>query len=89
MKGTLNFDQLLPEKTNNPPMSSFSGDDKVLRLWHPNISTKPVGKLVGHMFSIMEIVMNEKDQHVISLSSSKVTENNINETNHFFPKMNY
>uniref|UniRef100_A0A8C0LHD0 WD repeat domain 64 n=1 Tax=Canis lupus dingo TaxID=286419 RepID=A0A8C0LHD0_CANLU len=48
------------------------GDDKVLRLWHPNISTKPVGKLVGHMFSIMEIVMNEKDQHVISLSSSKV-----------------
>ncbi|XP_072588991.1 WD repeat-containing protein 64 [Vulpes vulpes] len=48
------------------------GDDKVLRLWHPNISTKPVGKLVGHMFSIMEIVMNEKDQHIISLSSSKV-----------------
>uniref|UniRef100_A0A8D1UUC8 WD repeat domain 64 n=1 Tax=Sus scrofa TaxID=9823 RepID=A0A8D1UUC8_PIG len=48
------------------------GDDKVLRLWHPNISTKPVGKLVGHMFSVMEIVTNEKDQHVISLSSAKV-----------------
>ncbi|KAM5237695.1 WD repeat-containing protein 64 [Ctenodactylus gundi] len=48
------------------------GDDKVLRLWHPNISTKPVGKLVGHMFSITEIVSNEKDQHVISLSSAKV-----------------
>uniref|UniRef100_A0A8C0CD91 WD repeat domain 64 n=1 Tax=Balaenoptera musculus TaxID=9771 RepID=A0A8C0CD91_BALMU len=48
------------------------GDDKVLRLWHPNISTKPVGKLVGHMFSITEIVTNEKDQHVISLSSAKV-----------------
>ncbi|XP_008062086.1 WD repeat-containing protein 64, partial [Carlito syrichta] len=48
------------------------GDDKVLRLWHPNISTKPVGKLVGHMFSISEIVTNEKDQHVISLSSAKV-----------------
>ncbi|KAI5760623.1 WDR64 [Gulo gulo luscus] len=48
------------------------GDDKVLRLWHPNISTKPVGKLVGHMFSIMEIVTNEKDQHIISLSSAKV-----------------
>ncbi|XP_006868644.1 PREDICTED: WD repeat-containing protein 64 [Chrysochloris asiatica] len=47
------------------------GDDKVLRLWHPNISTKPVGKLVGHMFSITEIVTNEKDQHVISLSSAK------------------
>ncbi|XP_008573482.1 PREDICTED: WD repeat-containing protein 64 [Galeopterus variegatus] len=48
------------------------GDDKVLRLWHPNISTKPVGKLVGHMFSITEIVSNEKDQHVISLSTAKV-----------------
>nr|XP_048292372.1 WD repeat-containing protein 64 [Myodes glareolus] len=48
------------------------GDDKVLRLWHPNISTKPVGKLVGHMFSITEIVSNEKEQHVISLSSAKV-----------------
>ncbi|XP_066109583.1 WD repeat-containing protein 64 [Saccopteryx bilineata] len=48
------------------------GDDKILRLWHPNISTKPVGKLAGHMFSITEIVTNEKDQHVISLSSAKV-----------------
>ncbi|XP_054334928.1 WD repeat-containing protein 64 isoform X7 [Pongo pygmaeus] len=48
------------------------GDDKIIRLWHPNISTKPVGKLVGHMFSITEIVTNEKDQHVVSLSSAKV-----------------
>uniref|UniRef100_A0A8C2VJD0 WD repeat domain 64 n=1 Tax=Chinchilla lanigera TaxID=34839 RepID=A0A8C2VJD0_CHILA len=48
------------------------GEDKVLRLWHPYISTKPVGKLVGHMFSITEIVTNEKDQHIISLSSAKV-----------------
>ncbi|XP_072804662.1 WD repeat-containing protein 64 isoform X3 [Vicugna pacos] len=48
------------------------GDDKVLRLWHPSISTKPVGKLVGHTFSITDIVTNEKDQHVISLSSAKV-----------------
>ncbi|XP_049633519.1 LOW QUALITY PROTEIN: WD repeat-containing protein 64 [Suncus etruscus] len=48
------------------------GDDKVLRLWHPNISTKPVGKLVGHMFSITDVVINEKEQHVISLSSAKV-----------------
>ncbi|XP_054973849.1 WD repeat-containing protein 64 [Sorex araneus] len=48
------------------------GDDKVLRLWHPNISTKPVGKLVGHMFSITDIAVNEKEQHVVSLSSAKV-----------------
>ncbi|XP_067391994.1 WD repeat-containing protein 64 [Emydura macquarii macquarii] len=48
------------------------GDDKVLRLWHPNINTKPVGKLLGHLFSIMEIATNEKDQHIISLSTAKV-----------------
>lgn len=75
----------IPEKTNNLPMSFLLGDDKVLRLWHPNISTKPVGKLVGHMFSVTEIVTNEKDQHIISLSSAKVTENNINEIDRFFP----
>uniref|UniRef100_A0A7M4F7J1 WD repeat domain 64 n=1 Tax=Crocodylus porosus TaxID=8502 RepID=A0A7M4F7J1_CROPO len=48
------------------------GDDKVLRLWHPSINTKPVGKLLGHLFSVMEIVTNEKDQHIVSLSSAKV-----------------
>ncbi|XP_048361047.1 WD repeat-containing protein 64 [Sphaerodactylus townsendi] len=47
------------------------GEDKVLRLWHPNINTKPVGKLMGHLFSIIEIVTNEKDQHIISLSTGK------------------
>ncbi|XP_025037637.2 WD repeat-containing protein 64 isoform X5 [Pelodiscus sinensis] len=47
------------------------GDDKILRLWHPNINTKPVGKLLGHLFSVMEIVTNEKDQHIISLSTEK------------------
>lgn len=61
------------ENTRPLSLSFFLGDDKVLRLWHPNISTKPVGKLVGHMFSITEIVNNEKEQHVISLSSAKVT----------------
>lgn len=48
------------------------GEDKILRLWHPNINTKPVGKLMGHLFSITEIVTNEKDQHIISLSTAKV-----------------
>lgn len=70
-------------------MSFFSGDDKVLRLWHPSISTKPVGKLVGHMFSITEIVTNEKDQHVISLSSAKVTKRKQqkgSKTNNFLPE---
>jgi hypothetical protein len=67
----------------------FLGDDKVLRLWHPNISTKPVGKLVGHMFSITEIVTNEKDQHVVSLSSAKVMRREHNRSKQPFLKIAY
>ncbi|XP_068795383.1 WD repeat-containing protein 64 [Struthio camelus] len=48
------------------------GDDRLLRVWHPNINTKPIGKLPGHLHSVVEIVTNEKDQHVISLSSAKI-----------------
>ncbi|XP_070596804.1 WD repeat-containing protein 64-like [Erythrolamprus reginae] len=48
------------------------GEDKILRLWHPNINTKPVGKLLGHLFTINEIVTNEKDQHIISVSTAKI-----------------
>ncbi|XP_013799422.2 WD repeat-containing protein 64 [Apteryx mantelli] len=48
------------------------GDDRLLRMWHPNINTKPIGKLPGHLHSVVEIVTNEKDQHVINLSSAKI-----------------
>nr|XP_025958323.1 WD repeat-containing protein 64 [Dromaius novaehollandiae] len=48
------------------------GDDRLLRIWHPNINTKPIGRLPGHLYSVVEIVTNEKDQHVISLSSAKI-----------------
>jgi len=30
------------------------------------------GKLVGHMFTLVDIVCNEEDQHLISLSSERV-----------------
>lgn len=50
----------------------LSGNDKYLRLWHPAVNSKPSGKLSGHLHSVVEIVTNEKDQHVISLSSAKV-----------------
>jgi len=46
--------------------------DKTIRVWHPNILSRPTGKMVGHLFTIVEIVMNEKDQHVISLSTARV-----------------
>ncbi|XP_061845608.1 WD repeat-containing protein 64 [Colius striatus] len=48
------------------------GHDKLLRLWHPAINSRPTGKLSGHQHSVVEIVTNEKDQHIISLSSAKI-----------------
>ena len=44
----------------------------MIRLWHPNILSRPTGKMVGHLFTIIDIVMNEKDQHIISLSTARV-----------------
>ncbi|XP_071662332.1 WD repeat-containing protein 64 isoform X2 [Patagioenas fasciata] len=48
------------------------GHDKLLRLWHPVVNSKPSGKLSGHQHSVVELVTNEKDQQVISLSSTKI-----------------
>ncbi|XP_027540051.1 WD repeat-containing protein 64 isoform X5 [Neopelma chrysocephalum] len=48
------------------------GNDRVLRLWNPAVNIRPTGKLFGHKHGVVEIVTNEKDQHVISLSCAKV-----------------
>ncbi|XP_070576950.1 WD repeat-containing protein 64-like isoform X2 [Ptychodera flava] len=48
------------------------GGDKVIRIWHPHIFSKPTGKMIGHLFTIIDIAVNEKDQHVISLSTARV-----------------
>ncbi|XP_023779331.1 WD repeat-containing protein 64 isoform X2 [Cyanistes caeruleus] len=48
------------------------GNDRILRLWNPVVNFSPTGKLLGHKHSIVEIVTNEKDQQVISLSCAKV-----------------
>ncbi|XP_066401773.1 WD repeat-containing protein 64 [Molothrus aeneus] len=48
------------------------GNDRILRLWNPVVNFSPTGKLFGHKHGIVEIVTNEKDQHVISLSCAKV-----------------
>lgn len=48
------------------------GVDKVIRVWHPHIFSRPTGKLMGHLFTIVDIVCNEKDQHIISLSTARV-----------------
>ncbi|XP_035826428.1 WD repeat-containing protein 64 [Aplysia californica] len=48
------------------------GVDKVIRVWHPHIFSRPTGKLMGHLFTIIDIAMNERDQHIISLSTARV-----------------
>ncbi|KAI0210520.1 WD repeat-containing protein 64 [Lamellibrachia satsuma] len=48
------------------------GVDKVIRVWHPHIFSRPTGKLIGHLFTIVDITTNEKDQHIISLSTARV-----------------
>ncbi|XP_063246444.1 WD repeat-containing protein 64 isoform X3 [Prinia subflava] len=48
------------------------GNDRILRLWNPIVNFSPIGKLLGHRHSVVDIVTNEKDQHVISLSCAKV-----------------
>ncbi|XP_048586234.1 WD repeat-containing protein 64-like isoform X2 [Nematostella vectensis] len=49
-----------------------AGADKIVRIWHPLIFTRPTGKLLGHLFTIVEIAVNEKDQQLISLSTARV-----------------
>ncbi|XP_064601013.1 WD repeat-containing protein 64-like [Liolophura sinensis] len=48
------------------------GVDKAIRLWHPHIFSRPTGKLMGHLFTIVDICCNERDQHIISLSTARV-----------------
>nr|XP_009861346.1 WD repeat-containing protein 64-like [Ciona intestinalis] len=57
------------EKSN---IFATGGVDKTIRIWHPNILSRPTGKMLGHLFTIVDIVMNEKDQHIISLSTARV-----------------
>ncbi|MGH0138912.1 UNVERIFIED_CONTAM: hypothetical protein FKN15_053280 [Acipenser sinensis] len=49
------------------------GSDKIIRVWHPTMFSKPMGKLFGHLFTITHIAANEKDQHIISLCSARRT----------------
>ncbi|XP_067844548.1 WD repeat-containing protein 64-like [Heptranchias perlo] len=45
------------------------GGDKIIRLWNPTMFSKPKAMLFGHNCIIIEIVINEADQHIISLST--------------------
>ena len=43
--------------------------DKICMLIFSNVH---LGKLIGHLFTIVDITINEKDQHIISLSTARV-----------------
>ncbi|XP_059842756.1 WD repeat-containing protein 64-like [Hypanus sabinus] len=45
------------------------GEDKIVRLWNPNMFSKPKALLIGHNCIITEVAINEVDQHIISLST--------------------
>ncbi|XP_018409962.1 PREDICTED: WD repeat-containing protein 64 [Nanorana parkeri] len=47
------------------------GPDKVIRVWHRDVTMKPMAKLFGHLFSIADIAVNEENQHVISVSTER------------------
>ncbi|XP_052769281.1 WD repeat-containing protein 64-like isoform X3 [Mya arenaria] len=66
-KGVNTFDYCV--KAN---IIATGGVDKVIRVWHPHIFSRPTGKLLGHLFTIVDICCNERDQHIISLSTARV-----------------
>jgi len=48
------------------------GTDKIVRVWHRGILSEPAARLVGHTFTIVDIVINDADRHIISLSTERV-----------------
>lgn len=47
------------------------GFNKAIFLYNPIVLSRPTGRLIGHTFTIIDIVSNEKDQQIISLSSER------------------
>jgi WD40 repeat protein len=44
------------------------GGDKIIRLWNPYILSKPAASLVGHLSGIVNLLVNEREGNIISLS---------------------
>ncbi|KAJ3129013.1 WD40 repeat domain 95 [Nowakowskiella sp. JEL0407] len=55
-----------------PSFLVTGGRDKIVRLWNPYVLSKPAGSLYGHNATIMNILVNHEEGHVISLSEDKV-----------------
>nr|KAJ3422048.1 WD repeat-containing protein 49 [Polyrhizophydium stewartii] len=60
------------EFCKRPSFLVTGGRDKIIRLWNPYVLSKPAGSLQGHNASIVSIVINHEDGHIMSLSEDKV-----------------
>ncbi|KAH6585718.1 hypothetical protein BASA50_001053 [Batrachochytrium salamandrivorans] len=60
------------EFCRRPSFLVTGGRDKIIRLWNPYVLSKPAGSLQGHNASVISIVINHEDGHIISLSEDKV-----------------
>ena len=48
------------------------GSDKIVRVWNRGILSEPAARLIGHAFTVTDIVINDIDRHIISLSAERV-----------------
>ncbi|KAJ3375003.1 WD repeat-containing protein 49 [Allomyces arbusculus] len=55
-----------------PSFLVTGGRDKIVRLWNPYVLSKAAGSLVGHNATVTDVLVNQTDGHVISLSEDKV-----------------
>ncbi|KAI9222237.1 WD40-repeat-containing domain protein [Blastocladiella britannica] len=55
-----------------PSFIITGGRDKIVRLWNPYVLSKAAGSLIGHNATITDVLVNQSEGHVISLSEDKV-----------------
>jgi WD40 repeat protein len=46
--------------------------NRIVRLWNPYVLSKSAGSMVGHNTTVTEVMVNQTDGHIISLSEDKV-----------------
>ena len=47
------------------------GHDGVIRFWDPFVTERPAATLRGHSTSILHLVMDNREEHVISIDKGK------------------
>ncbi|KAJ3340747.1 WD repeat-containing protein 49 [Gonapodya sp. JEL0774] len=60
------------EYCRRPSFLVTGGRDKVIRLWNPYVLSKPAGTLYGHNSSVTQVLVNQDESHIISLSEDKI-----------------